>query len=46
MDGNSSVRRIGTITFLLEDEKDFYLFSINKKIKIEIGFKNFTNKYL
>lgn len=50
LDGASAVRRSGSITFICDDE--YYnvldvnnLISINKKIKIEIGYANTTDKY-
>lgn len=50
LDGASAVRRSGSITFICDDE--YYnvldvnnLISINKKIKIEIGYANATDKY-
>ena len=51
LDGSSAVRRSGSITFICDDE--YYnvldvnnLISINKKIKIEIGYANTTDKYI
>lgn len=45
LDGNSAIRRQGNVTFVTEN--DYYkvldinnLISINKKIRIEVGFKN------
>lgn len=51
LDGKSSVRRTGNLTFLPEDqsksmEEVKMLISKNKKIKIEIGIKNTTDEYL
>lgn len=48
--GDSSVRRTGTLdTFVENDSYDYYslnsLFSLNKKIFLEIGIKNNTQKY-
>ena len=48
--GDSSVRRTGTLdTFVEDDSYDYYslnsLFSLNKKIFLEIGIKNTTQKY-
>lgn len=50
VDGNSSVRRTANLTFVpfdnslsLTDVK--HLLSINKKIRLEVGFTNTTNKY-
>lgn len=50
VDGNSSLRRTGNLSILLNDEiRNLYntkaFFSINKKINVEIGIKNVTNKY-
>lgn len=50
VDGSSSLRRTGNLSILLNDEiKNLYntsaFFSINKKINVEIGIKNITNKY-
>lgn len=48
--GDSAVRRTANLTFVV-DEDQFNLFelnnllSINKKIKLEIGIENTTNKY-
>lgn len=51
LNGKSSVRRTGNLTFLPEDQAKSMqeikmLISKNKKIKIEIGIKNTTNEYL
>lgn len=51
LDGKSSVRRTGSLTFLPQDqnktmEEVKMLISKNKKIKIEIGIKNTTDEYL
>lgn len=52
IDGASAVRRTGNISVVLEDNdyakitKVDNLFSLNKKIFIEVGYKNITNKYL
>lgn len=50
LDGSSAVRRSGSLTFLCED--DYYnvldvnnLISINKKIKIEVGYTNTFGEY-
>ena len=50
LDGSSAVRRSGNLTFLCED--DYYnvldvsnLISINKKIKIEVGYANTFGEY-
>lgn len=51
LDGNSSVRRTTNIQVSLQKSEHTEitnvenLFSINKKIYIEIGIKNFTNQY-
>lgn len=50
LDGNSSVRRTANLTMYVEERVNDltdirHLFSINKKIKIEIGIKNITNMY-
>ena len=49
-DGQSSVRRTGNLTAFIEHDVLSYmaingLFSLNKKIKIEIGVANNTNSY-
>lgn len=48
-DGSSSLRRTGNISFILQDFYDSNnvnsIFSINKKINIEIGYVNQTNQY-
>lgn len=51
LDGTSSIRRTGNLTMITKDFNNNLLdvnriFSINKKIKIEIGFKNNTFSYL
>lgn len=50
VDGNSSVRRTGNLTFMLDSTNNTYaiqsLFPINRKLFIQIGLKNTTNKYL
>lgn len=50
LDGNSAVRRTGNISVYVEDRVNDltdvkHLFSINKKVKIEIGFLNTTGRY-
>ena len=50
VDGKSAVRRTGNLTVHIEDEAMSYmavngLFSINKKLKIEVGVLNQTDKY-
>lgn len=51
IDGKSSMRRTANITILAEEQENDltnvdYDLSINKKIELEIGFKNITGKYL
>lgn len=50
VDGASSIRRTGNLTIITDDIKtDYnqieYLFSLNKKVAIETGFINTTDKY-
>ena len=50
LDGKSSVRRTGNLTVYVEERTNDltdidHLFSINKKIKVEIGFLNTTSYY-
>ena len=50
LDGNSAIRRTGNLTTYIEDYVASYmeiggLFSLNKKVKIEIGLTNNTDKY-
>lgn len=50
LDGKSAIRRTGNISVYVEERTNDltdikHLFSINKKIKIEIGFLNTTTKY-
>ena len=50
IDGQSSVRRTCNITFIADESQASIsnirnLLSINKKIKLEIGFTNITDKY-
>ena len=50
LDGNSSVRRTGNLSMFIEARDADYMevnayFSMNKKIKVEIGLTNNTNKY-
>ena len=50
VDGNSSVRRTGNLSVFIDERDASYmevggLFSINKKIKIEIGIENRTAQY-
>lgn len=48
---DSPMRRTGSLTFVVDDPinnnvlKVSNLISINKKVKVEIGLKNFTNEY-
>ena len=51
VDGSSSVRRTGNLSVYIEDSVATYmeiggLFSLNKKIKIEVGLSNPTKQYL
>lgn len=46
VDSQSSIRRTGTFSFILEDESVEDLFLINKKIDIQIGYQNPLDKYL
>lgn len=50
VDGDSAVRRTGNLSVFIDEKDASYmeiggLFSINKKIKIEIGILNRTNQY-
>jgi len=51
LDGKSSVRRTGSLSVVIKDKQDAKitninnLFSINKKIYLEIGYKNTTSQY-
>ena len=50
VDGKSSVRRTANLTAYIDDHESSYLeigglFSLNKKIKLEIGITNNTNYY-
>lgn len=47
IDGNSSVRRTGNITFVMEqnDEDAAALIQLNKKIYIQVGYQNSTQMY-
>ena len=50
INGSSSVRRTASLTILLTEENNKItrinnLFSINKKVYIELGYNNFTNEY-
>lgn len=50
IDGQSSIRRTGNISFIPKDNiinimEVNQLISINKKINVQIGYKNITNKY-
>lgn len=49
-DGNSAIRRTGNLSMYVENRTNDltdvkHLFSINKRVSIEIGFKNFTSSY-
>ena len=51
IDGKSSMRRTANLTILAEEQENDltnvdYDLSINKKIELEIGFKNITGRYL
>ena len=46
IDGNSSIRRTASLNLILDEKESVEnLFFINKKINIEIGYHNNTNKY-
>jgi len=50
IDGNSSLRRTGSLTFIPDDNTNditdiHNIISINKKVRIELGYKNTTNSY-
>lgn len=50
IDGNSSVRRTATLSIYIDDTNNDItsannLLSINKKINLQIGFRNITDKY-
>lgn len=50
IDGNSAVRRTANLSVFIEEETAEYaqvggIFSLNKKIKIEVGISNQTNEY-
>lgn len=51
IDGNSIIRRTATLSVFIDDTNNDItsannLLSINKKIKLQIGFNNITDKYL
>ena len=51
IDGNSAIRRTANLTVFIEENEASYmeiggLFSLNKKVKIEMGFVNTTGRYL
>ena len=51
IDGNSAIRRTANLSVFIEENEASYmeiggLFSLNKKIKIEMGFVNKTGKYI
>ena len=51
IDGNSIIRRTATLSVYIDDTNNDItsannLLSINKKVKIQIGFNNVTDKYL
>ena len=46
LDGNSNIRRTGNLTLNIDRQVvSNQLFSINKKIQVEIGYENETTKY-
>ena len=46
IDGNSAIRRTASLGLILEEDEDIQnLFLINKKINIQIGYYNETDKY-
>ena len=50
IDGNSAIRRTANLSVVVDDEdakfmKKGGLFSLNKKVKIEVGLTNTTNRY-
>lgn len=45
VDGNSIIRRTGNINMLFEEDDLVDLFSLNKKIDVEIGYQNTTGQY-
>ena len=50
IDGNSAIRRTANLSIFIEENEASYmeiggLFSLNKKVKIEMGFVNRTGKY-
>lgn len=51
INASSAIRRTGSLSLIADEDKNDLtninsLFYLNKKIKLEIGFKNTTNKYL
>lgn len=46
MNGRSIIRRTGNINLIFQEEDLIDLFSLNRKIDIEIGYKNTTDQYL
>ena len=47
LDGESSVRRTGSISLIIDDSKNIKsLITLNKKIQVQIGYKNTTKEYL
>lgn len=51
LDGNSSLRRTGSLTVLADEESNDLaqvdnLFSINRKVKVEVGLKNKVPPYI
>lgn len=45
LDGNSAIRRTATLSLILEDQSAQELMSLNRKVKIQIGYENHTGKY-
>ena len=50
LDGNSAIRRTANLSVFIEEETAEYaqvggIFSLNKKIKIEVGISNQTGEY-
>ena len=51
INASSAIRRTGSLSLIADEDKNDLtninsLFYLNKKVKLEIGFKNTTNKYL
>ena len=45
LDANSLIRRTANISLILQEEDKANLLSLNKKVSIEIGYENVTDKY-